>query len=267
MRDLWDNNLFKLDPKLPFNTSLINAFKKFYIKKWSKKAAFVSCVSEPMKNFLTKELSVKNINLIYNGYENSLFLTKYNNLQSDKFTFSIIGTIYPNQDIDILLKGFNQFLTNKNLDTIQINLIGIKMVPEVYKKISDHLPPNIINATNRIPRGKAIEYMLYSDVLFYSGWKGYSGVMSTKIFEYLGAKKNILIAPGDDDVIDNLINTTKSGKLANSANEFSTALTDWYNEWIKNGYIKYNGDNASIIQYTRENQAKKMAEVILESEF
>lgn len=88
------------------------------------------------------------------------------------------------------------------------------------------------------------------------GWPGYKGMYSGKIFEYLGLKKNIIIAPGDNDVIDNLIQKTKSGISANSKEEITSYILSKYNEWKTNPQIKYDGVNTE--QYSRENQNKKI---------
>ena len=86
-----------------------------------------------------------------------------------------------------------------------------------------------------------------------------------KIFEYLGVFKPILIAPSDQDVLENLIKETKSGKTAHTINEMASILNEWHNEWTKYEQIKYDGDMKIIQNYSRENQGKKLISIIKNS--
>ena len=93
------------------------------------------------------------------------------------------------------------------------------------------------------------------------GWKGWKGIYSGKIFEYLGAKKNILIAPNDGDVLEKLINYTNSGKLANTPQEMTAILSNWYSQW-KRHEIEYHGIDKRINEFTRESQAEKVLQLL-----
>ena len=102
-----------------------------------------------------------------------------------------------------------------------------------------------------------------SDVLFHAGWRNYRGIASGKVFEYMGARKNVLIAPGDKDIMEELVTSTGVGKVANSPEEFAQAMNEWYEEWCRNGRLKWHGDMSKIMNYSRENQARILAEEIL----
>ena len=54
-------------------------------------------------------------------------------------------------------------------------------------------------------------------------------------------KKNILIAPKDNDVIDDILSLTKAGKSFDTANEVKNFLNEKYQEWLSTGRIKYHG--------------------------
>ena len=84
-----------------------------------------------------------------------------------------------------------------------------------------------------------------------------------KIFDYLGARKNIIIAPSDNDVMEKLVKETGAGITADSVGEFVHALEGLYREWKESGTIRYKGKQEAIEYYTRENQTSILAREIL----
>ena len=167
------------------------------------------------------------------------------------------------QDISICMEGIKLFSEKVDKQKVQFNFIGIESVPAVAEKIRDDLKGLPVLITNKIERDKALQYMVQSHVLLYMGWKGFKGIYSAKIFEYLGAARNILIAPGDDDVLDELVTSCKAGMIANSEEEFLNYMMKCYNEWLQTGEVSYSGDEMEIKKYSREKQAQILAETIL----
>lgn len=262
-RDLYNNHT--LNPAYTFTLSqkISLSIAHFYLKRWLKKMSLLTVVSEPMIQKLKyKNQKNKNYAIIYNGYEKNLFKKIVQpERKNSKFTISILGSLYMEQDIDLMIKGFKDFIENKSLDTIYIEFIGTKL-NKTGEKIQNSLPFPHVNITQRINRDISIKKICDSDVLFYIGWKGYKGIVSGKIFEYLGARKNILLAPSDEDILERIITETKSGKIANSAEELTAILNSWYDEWKNNGKLSYSGIEAKINFYTRELQAELLANEI-----
>jgi hypothetical protein len=106
--------------------------------------------------------------------------------------------------------------------------------------------------------------MKNADVLVYPAWAGSKGIYSGKIFEYLATGNNILVAPCDNDVIKHLLDETKTGVSRNTKEEVTLQLQRWYDEWKEKGSVSYRGLPEEIGKYSRENQAKKMANSIYE---
>jgi hypothetical protein len=95
----------------------------------------------------------------------------------------------------------------------------------------------------------ALQLTLKSSLLLFPSFKGYKDYYKSKIFAYIGSQRNILTAPGNKDLVDNLINKTQAGKIANSANEFAELLENWHQEWKVTGTIKYSGIKEEIMFY------------------
>jgi hypothetical protein len=171
------------------------------------------------------------------------------------------------QDLNILLKGLEKFLfyNINNGNNINVNFIGAGSVSEIKELITEKLNFKNVLITNKIERKKAIEIGKKSHILIYAGWKNYKGVYSGKIFEYLGLKNNILIAPKDNGVIDNLLKETKAGISVNTSEEVFYYLQNNYQHWLEYKNIKYYGIPEKINCYTRENQNKKILNFILQT--
>ncbi|HNO01016.1 MAG TPA: hypothetical protein PKN06_12170, partial [Chitinophagaceae bacterium] len=134
---------------------------------------------------------------------------------------------------------------------------------KISDKIKAAIPAANLLLTNPKLRLEALSMTARSHVLYYIGWKGYRGIYSGKIFEYLGLQRNILLAPSDNDVNAALIDETKSGKVADTIEEMVAALSGWYQEWKHTGRLQYEGNTAAIKKYTREKQSEILAETIL----
>ena len=249
-RDLHNEILLKKNYKKTLREKIEIYFLKKFLKKNLTFASIVTTVNEPITNYIN-ELNIENVCTVLNGFEKNVFEVLKEE-KTKRFEFTIIGTIYPQQNLEIILAGFKKFISDKTSHQAHINFIGVGAIPEVAEQIRNYLPNEYITITDKIERTVALQIAKNSQVLFYMGWKGYSGIYSGKIFEYLGLKKNILIAPGDNDVLDNLIKITKSGVIAETDEAVMKTLENWFREWKKNGSLKYHGLNIST--YSREYQ-------------
>lgn len=263
-RDYININLLNPSVKFSLFSKLIIKAQQKWITHYAKNIDLITTASESISEKFKNVHGCKNVSTIYNGFEADLFDNIEEKKQNSVFNVSLIGTLYSYQDINFMLEGLVGFFKQYNVgDDIMINFIGVDYYPQISKRISDKLATykSRFNITERVERSNAISIMKNSAVLFYVGWKGWKGIYSGKIFEYLGAKKNILIAPNDGDVLEKLINYTNSGKLANTPEEMTTILSNWYSKWKKNE-MEYNGIEEKINEFTRESQAERVLQLL-----
>ena len=240
--------------------------KKIQVKqtrKYLSAATVLSSVSYPIMDDLKIKTPIKKVQIL-NGYNKEDFIFDNEvNPPIGMFTISLLGTIYEKQNINFMLEAFNLFIKDKK-EYVQINFVGTGSDEIIKKKILDNLSYKNLSITGWQPKNKATECLKYSHVLYYIGWENLKGIYSGKIFEYLGAKRNILVGPSDKDVVEKLINDTKSGKAVSSVKEMVLVLNNWYREWELNGFIDYKGDAEKIDFYTRRSQAKIVAQILNE---
>lgn len=260
-RDLWDNNLLSENYRPKLETRVKNFFYEFHLKKWLGGAALITSVSEPLVAELKRLIPTAKTFVVMNGFDGETvrIATESVNQKNSKFVFSVVGTLYPQQNLSILIEGLKLFLRDKNSNEIELNFIGTAAFAQVKSLLENNLPKESTIVTDRISPAEARAQTIRSHVLFYAGWSGYKGIVSAKIFEYLGAGRNILIAPSDRDIIARIVTETEAGKTADSPAEFAAILNFWFGEWKAGGNLIYRGKPEKIRFYSRENQAARFA--------
>ena len=261
-RDIW-NNLLTGKVQMNMRSRISNYIEEKYIGKWLKEASLVTTVSQALVEQI-KRIFDGNCMELTNDYEMKLFnqVSKINP-PSDRFVFASIGTIYPVQNISIMIEGlklfYNQLQDKKNFE---VKFIGLGAVESVAHQVASELESLKPLVTQKLSRKQVLRHYQDSHVLFIPAWSNHKGIYSTKIFEYIGSGRRILVAPGDNDVIDNLVRKSGRGYIANDAREFASSLREVYELW-QNGNYKVEQPAEWEQFYSREKQAELLAMEIL----
>src|SRR5688572_17600612 len=178
-RDSYNNNLLNVNPTFSFKEKVENLLLKRYVSKWLQKASLITGVSEPVLKLVDPENKVPH-QVVLNGFEEQIFqqLRFGKIIKTDRFTITILGNLYIQQDIDFMIKGFNDFLSRAPQYDVVIQFIGLAGQTDVVKKIETNLPPSSYLITDRLLRMEALEYLDQTNILYYLGWRGYKGIYS-----------------------------------------------------------------------------------------
>jgi len=260
-QDSWNNEMLIDNYNPGLKEKFYNFLKEFYLKKWLSPVLFTTTVTPAISNFV-KKVSNKPCEIITNGFDKESYALNKTMPSDLFFNVSVMGTVHPMQDISIMLNGLILFLKDKDPQKVKLNFIGIDAVPEMANKVKNIIPHSFLYTSSRVSMEESVNLTLAANVLLFPSYKGYKGYYTAKIFEYLGARKNILMVPGNNDIVDELILKTQSGKIANSGYEFSEILNNWYKEWQSKGTLKFNGINENIEFYSRENQNQIFCELV-----
>lgn len=257
-RDLWTQNPY--DNK--FN--IIRYFERFVELKTLADTDALVTVSEPLANTLRFLHNNKKVFTITNGYDPDDFKIAISNL-SGKFTITYTGTLYNGKrDPSLLFEAIKQLADENIMDRnlLEIRFFGQKedwLIDEVKKYNLE----SSVNLCGVIPRKEALKKQKESQLLLLLLWndKNEEGVYTGKIFEYLGARRPVFAVGGNGGVVRELLDKTNSGICTNSLIDAKKYLSEYYQEFLTHGEVKYRG-NKTTEEYSYQKIAEKYANVL-----
>ena len=241
---------------------LLNKYHRIFERKWIKTASQITASSEPIGKSISKITGIP-ASAIFNGFETSDF-QNYQHIEKNKNFFQIayIGTLYTGQDISIFIKAFKKFIDQTKANT-KIIFPGLNLDIVQKKRIEKLMLgyESFYRTSSRIPKSEILEIEKSSHLLLHVAWKGFDGIIASKIYEYIGSGTSVLVVPGDDGSIDKIIKEANCGFIFNDIETTFHFLCHQY-EKFKQNKIDVSPVNISSNQFTRENQAKKLGLII-----
>src|SRR5690606_26344240 len=80
-----------------------------------------------------------------------------------------------------------------------------------------------------------------------------------KIFDYLKVSRLILLFPGDEGILSDIIADTNSGFICDTVDDIKALLLQLYHEWQQTGTVTCNSQH--IETYSRKNQALMLVDI------
>jgi glycosyltransferase involved in cell wall biosynthesis len=190
-------------------------FEGKFEKKWVRSAKVITSVSEIYTRRISDYLGIKGVT-VENGFEENLLdLPVIPNFP--EFTLVFSGTLYPSQDISILLEALNSLIRKGYI--LKLIFLGTGFDEKEINRISSLVPNSLrayVTVTQRVPREEALEILRRAHVLINIAHRGLTGIPSSKLYEYVGLSKPILLIPGDSDIMEKIVDEVGLGWVANS---------------------------------------------------
>lgn len=260
LRDLWTQN-----HNYPYSWWRKIFEKQFEIKTLLPADVLVT-VSQPLAEKLKELHKKKEIYTITNGFDpKDLNYPSYS--LAKKFTITYAGTLYAGrQDPKDFFIALKELISQGVIDQgdIEIRFYSGK-IPWLEKEIEEYKLGNLVKTYEKTPKDQICEKQNESQflLLIYWGDKKEKGWQSSKIFGYLAAQRPILvIGGGGNDVVERMIEETKSGVYCKDINDIKRTLRKFYLEYKKNGKVSYNGDMEKIKNHSYKKKAKEYAYVL-----
>jgi len=248
-----------------FLKPLIPLYRNINIKRRNRvllKADAITTVSPWHQTFLKQFNS--NTHLIYNGYDESEFFP--NPVVTDKFHVLYAGRIYDKSVTNPEL-FFQALKIIKELDLMP------DLVVDFYSDVNGlHILRNYAQRYDVENLIICHDYVMRSDmnklyntssvVLVFSNQSNSTtshGIMTTKFFEALGAKRPILVVRSDEDCLESLVNQTNAGCAAKTVENVIHFLEQNYA--IRN-HNSYTIQNNFSDDFTRANQIQKFLQIM-----
>ncbi len=274
-RDPWtQNKTNKMNQKF----GLIN---RYFEKSALKTVSIITTVDEVFKKVISSRLKEKDFFLLPNGFDPDL-MKEIENIEqeSDFLQIAFVGSIYDWHPVNSFLRVLNQFSINFPKAKIKLNFFGINIESKLLRTIKDDFPllQDIVKFIPKSQNDILIRRLAKQSVMLLFNNYATSG---TKIYDYLGVKRKILLCFINDseskllktkhynldlniavneNVLEEIILKTKSGILVENSETLLRELEKLYFEFIETGKIACDSEN--VENYSRKIQVEKLAKLI-----
>ena len=219
-----------------------------------------SVIAVSQKIIADLNCSSDKIHLITNGFDPHDYMEIIKKRIDDNFNLNYFGTLPPESNPISVLKAVIQ-LNKKGITDIKMNFWG-----NISKKLIEQLNKldnsEIVKFQQHISHRKAIEMMSNSSMLLLmiNNVKNNEGIITAKIFEYMGSGTTILGVGPTESEPAKILQETGSGKMFkyNKVNEIADHIENVYKLW-KQGKETRSKD---IDKYSFVNLTKKLDAVL-----
>ncbi len=276
-RDPWSHHFKKS------NNQWLYLFFRWMEKKYVNSASFITTVSEFLKYKISQLHPTIPIYILPNGYDpEAMEPAHLIKPPSDRLLFGFVGTIYDWHPWKSVLRVFAQFRQDHPDIPFEVNFYGINKVEEIKQEIYHQAPDlqDIVNISGRIPNHHLLKELAGNHIMLL--FNDFS-IIGTKIFDYLGLRRLMLLCYAEDDealqlkkqyyrieevegiskqLQADLIEATHSGIIVKDARHFYQVLENLFHEFQTTGGIDCNSIN--VENYSRIHQVKELAELVKE---
>lgn len=273
-RDPWTQNVSRSD------NWILKMWNSFLERKLSNSAKCITTVSDYFKCQI-KQTANRPFEIIPNGYDQEAVDSTLNIEQdSDCLKIAFIGTIYKWHPLESILECLVKFASCIDSPKFEFNLFGINNPEEIKHLVCTKYPTitNNVNIHARISNDELLKTLARHNVMLLFN---YYSFMGTKIYDYIGIKRKILLCYSNDaealelkkqfysmkefddlstHLQEDLINETHSGIVVRDKNHLSQVLTDLYEEFKVNGRIACNSTNTDKL--SRKARAEELANLV-----
>lgn len=257
-------------------------WNRFLEKKIVKTSSAICTVSDFFKmkvsSIVPNDIS---IHIIRNGYDPEVIdLNSVSPQESDCLTISFIGTIYQWHPWKSFVEQVSEYMIANPGVEIRLNFYGIN-IPEEVQQVINQLPErfqDLMKVYSRIPNSELMQQIAKENVMLLFNYYSFEG---TKIYDYLGMKRKIILCYSNDEKAMELkrnyysyndsqfkfpypqieiIKETNSGVIVENEKHLQQVLLDLITEFNETGKIAC--DSIGVENYSRKIQVQKLAEII-----
>ncbi len=256
-RDLFNNRFAAAGATAArMNRGILDRITLWHWKRWMAHAAGYITVSKPLHEVLSTWFQAPGITIL-NGFEPASMPPL--NTDASRFTVLHSGTLYGTQDLTLFMRAYKQFAAGKN--NCDLVFSGVTEPMKILIHTAAQASGVEYLAFPREARDVAMHRLMRASVLFFPGHQQLRGMYSSKIFEYLASGKPIILAPTDQDVLDELLTEQPGCSVHHSVESIVETLELHYAAFQRQEPLFF---KRALDAYTRESQAKKLSNWLIE---
>ena len=222
-------------------------------------ASAVATVSRPLADRLAARYPVP-VYVIPNGFDPDDFPPAPDGPLAT-FTISYFGAVYGERNPRPLFEAIDRLAASNQVrfEDVQIRFYGSR-ADHVERMAQPYECRRIVECLPRLPHGEMVRAQQQSAVLLLLSHRTFPGLVTGKVFDYLGAGRPILDVPGGG-VTGELLDETRAGIGVGDPQEIAQVVHQWYEEWKATGTVAWRGVPRRIAAYSRKEQAGRLAQV------
>jgi glycosyltransferase involved in cell wall biosynthesis len=262
-RDGWTTNQGGYKRGLLFR--LLNGFYQIMERKYVNTAAFLTTAAPSYKTAIQKNLPLKNIYLIFNGYTEEATPAEVKNTRAD-FRIGYAGTIYPYQKVDTFFEGLSLFIQAQKNPNLKVFFWGVgSPEPSVLQKLKEYqaMFPNFVELTPKLSHAEVLKELVNCNLLLLLS-APHVDTLAAKLFDYLALKRKVILVEDDQGIMHSIMKETNAGIMCKNAEEVKEVLETEYTEFKKGNIIKVQ-PITNETKYSRTYQTARFAQLIKEN--
>jgi len=229
-------------------------------KKVLEKADAALVVSSYIKYAFAKKslkVNVDKIHVLPNGYDEVDFEVSEKK-NSDKFYITYVGTMADSYQPTVFFEALATVIQQNNIEHLVFRFVG--SVPVAIKEKLNELGINS-EFIGHVAHQEAVRFMLSTNLLLLviPDAPGAEGILTGKLFEYLGAKKRIVgIGPSNGDAAT-ILKECQAGRMYDRSDK--TGLFNFLSDEIMNDRSSQINSN-EVKKYTRRQLTNQLSTII-----
>lgn len=258
-RDPWLEIVYYQNVERSFLTKKVDALLE---KKTIKDADALVTISKDIVKLFQAKADKQRVELIPNGFDESDF-EKIDGKKNKCLTVAYTGAMSKDRVPYPLINAINRLVFEDDIKNIKLDFAG-RFCKEFHDEISNNNLSEFISIKNFIPHKESTKMLQSSDLLLLviDNVANNKGILTGKLFEYMGCRKQIIaIGPTDGDAA-HIIEETNCGTVIDYDD------SDRAYEILKKAYIEWEKGESNYMfqvdQYSRKNLTKQLAAIFEE---
>lgn len=184
-----------------------------------------------------------------------------------KFTISYTGTIYRgNQNPLTLLDALAELHREKSISPsdFEVSFVGENQ-DWLNAEARERGLQEIVRIEKPVSRLEAVARQRKSQILLLLGWESQEdqGVIPLKLYEYLAARRPILMTGGTTgEYVARILEDTRAGVHAVTKEQIRSSLLSFYREYKKSGSVELEAPLESVNKFSYRTTAKQFGEML-----
>lgn len=244
------------------HTKAITRREVAYTVEQCKDAAFAVTVSKPLRTALLERYGLRDVELVYNGYEGAYSGDSDGILRAKSFNILYTGVLVGGRDPELLLCALDN-LISQGFDLNGVRFVFVGITSETAKRFEKHKCYAHIHALGWKSRAECLALQHEAGLLVSLASPGCAGILTSKVFDYANAGRPVISVPKDHDALDDFIRNAGIGASFDVVNEAAEYIKEQVAAWRQGRpAVGYKPNRLYLESFSRKNQTVRFAEMI-----